>query len=81
MSEMVDRIAATLYGGDLRDCYHPEMFRRQARKCIEAMREPTPKMVEAAQECFLTGDRRWALFEETIFVLQTAMIDAALKDA
>lgn len=62
---MIERGAAILYGGNLADCYHPELFRRLARRFIEAMREPTPEIEDAARGLFLfycnPKDSNWTL--------------------
>lgn len=39
MTDIVEKIAEVLYGGNLEDSHHPEYFRRKARQCAELMRE------------------------------------------
>lgn len=48
MKEMVDKAAAILYGGNLKDCYHPELFRRQARRVLEVILEDIAQLADVA---------------------------------
>lgn len=85
MSEMVDRVARALFADvvtgipmadwNSEDTDIHEHYRRMARVGIEAMREPTGLMVDAA----LANDKQWSI--NAIPRLRTAwraMIDAAL---
>lgn len=84
MSEMIERVAQAIAlagnGGTWDDWYNDEQrefHRKRARAAIEAMREPTNAMEDAADDCDggtvyddrASGNTHWA-----------AMIDAALAD-
>ena len=81
MSEMVERVARVLHAmpseawsyvpWSVLQAMHKERLMRQARTAIEAMREPTPRMVDEAYAVMSyedDADRVWRL-----------MIDAALS--
>lgn len=57
-----------------------ELFRRMARAAIEAMREPTIKMLRAADNVILTDDELHAGPYEMIKAEYRAAIDAALSE-
>lgn len=67
MSEMVERVALAISGGDV-PASILEIHRHRARAAIEAMREPTKKMV---QEALCSANFPIGTWE--------AMIDEALK--
>lgn len=77
MSDMVDKIAAVLYGGNLEDCYHPEMFRRLARRVLECVYEPTDAVLLAGMRVdeVLPPDED---YRADILAAWHRMIDAAL---
>jgi hypothetical protein len=68
MSEMIERVARALR---IVGVFDPRVGEHFARVAIEAMREPTPKMVEAAVHHKYMSDieERWKV-----------MIDAALAE-
>lgn len=69
MSEMIERVAKALGGGDWDSCPNDRpRWREDARAAIEAMREPTEEMIEAANECEASWKSIWP-----------AMLDAATE--
>ena len=84
MSEMVERVARSLYHAHSRnkpyDILQPEFqrqYEKQARAAIEAMREPTEAMEEAGFQAGHEGDGEWEYASPAS--TYTAMIDAALS--
>ena len=64
---MIEQVARALLVAD-RSAITPDYYQRMARAAIEAMREPTDAMVDAAY-CSVKADRTWQI-----------MIDAALSE-
>ena len=83
MSEMIERVAKALseregsgpWEGGLLGESGREMWRKTARAAIEAMREPTPDMIQSAIPELLYDDQ-----QDCIGAAYTAMIDEALSE-
>jgi hypothetical protein len=81
MSEMVDRVAKAISGAP----FPSELSRRKARAAIEAMREPTAKMIDTTAKIDIEragNDETNSIYnlrDEEIEFIWYAMIDEALK--
>lgn len=83
-SEMIDRVAEALYNKqkdlyvikqlEFKDSPHKYYWWSIARAAIEAMREPTDEMIDAAAKSVITNEI------EPYGGWYTAMIDAALNE-
>jgi hypothetical protein len=95
VSEMVERLAKALfairmatvagdsrfeqYAWDRENNSYREHCLREARACIEALREPTPEMVEAAAGGIADFSERYiGSARSAVETAWTAMLDAAL---
>lgn len=76
MSEMIERVARAICEttSGTGDDHQWEMFVDEARAAIEAMREPTPQMVDSGMAC------EAGTFEEDIQRIFKTMIDTALSE-
>lgn len=78
MSEMIERVAEAIRLKSIErgQPVHPVMVRHLAGAAIEAMREPTPSMIDAAGDFHANGE--WNASDESCFGgIYSAMIDAA----
>ena len=76
---MIERVANELMKVHAEDIDHDEglkIYYRMARSAIEAMREPSAAMIDAACSC-----KRGQTVGETLRDEYKAMIDAALQDS
>jgi len=80
MSEMIERVAQAICGDDNPDNVLT-IHRLNARKAMEAMREPTQAMIAAAMAPYLYGndEKMNAAFRSTIKEYWRAMIDEGLR--
>lgn len=82
MSEMVERVARAMCEHDcphLADAYgyYADQYRARVRAALEALREPTPEMVEAGRSAIAPG---WTDPANEIVPAWSAMITAALGE-
>lgn len=83
---MVEKMAKAIYSAQHREVYsdvEPRwgVCRNEARAALQALREPTPEMVEAMRSEMFTSDGRLSDAEELEWMSRafTAAIDADLR--